>query len=297
MGAINPLLAGLGVSIFDPGARAVNNLRIASDVVSATKVTVGVDVYEIEIVDTDSTEVTAAADTFDTTADPLVLATYLDSYPDADVAVGGLLRVENEIMRCTGADGDARTFSRGASGTAVAAHADASTIYVGDGIAVGSTIAVGLVTTLTPAAFTTALTADINSQGAEQITATRISATEILLVADATGVVATACTETLAGANNVFANATMVGGRAMDQRRMAIQTRVPTATEVALDHLHVAFDFTPTILVVLVGPTATPGALKIWDGAWTISGGLVTIDNSGSVDFAATDTVTVIAIG
>lgn len=87
----------------------------------------------------------------------------------------------------------------------------------------------------------------------------------------------------------------MYGGRAQAQRRYAIQKRVPTATEVALGNLHLRFDFTPTAVQVFVAPTATPGALAIWDGAVAISGGLVTLDNSGATDWATTDDVTVIA--
>lgn len=87
----------------------------------------------------------------------------------------------------------------------------------------------------------------------------------------------------------------MYGGRPQIQRKYALQKRVPTATEVALGNLHLRFDFTPNYVQVFVAPTATPGALAIWDGAVTISGGLVTLDNSGGTDWAATDDVTVVA--
>lgn len=36
------------------------------------------------------------------------------------------------------------------------------------------------------------------------------------------------------------------------------------------------------------------GALKAWDGAVVVANGLVTIDNTGAVDFADTDVVDVI---
>lgn len=293
----SPTIEGtpVGMLTYDPGAIAINNLRVASDVVSAEKVTIGADVYEVEIVNTDSTDNTAVADSFANTTNPLTLATFATSYPATTMAVGGLLRVENEIMRCTASSGASRTFERGVSGTTIASHADASDMFIGNGIAGGSTIAVGLVTTLTPTAFTAALVDDINNNGTEAITAVLISVNEVLLKADAVGAVVTACTETLGGANNGFRAAAMAGGRAQGLSKLVIQKRVPTALEVALDHCHFQFDFTPTLVQVFVVVTATPGVAKAWDGTVTIASGLVTIDNGGSTDWAATDTLVVIA--
>ncbi len=151
--------------------------------------------------------------------------------------------------------------------------------------------------TLTPTDFTPALVADFNALGVEPITMTALSVNEILLTADNIGVVATACTETLAGANNAFNAAAMYGGKAQALTNVSVQQRVPLAQEVTLGNLQFAFGFTPALVIVRVCPTATPGLDKLWDGVPAISGGIVTLDNAGSVDWAATDTVTVIAIG
>lgn len=57
---------------------------------------------------------------------------------------------------------------------------------------------------------------------------------------------ATATTETLAGTNNVWANATLVGGRVAGTRSQSTQTRVPTATEVSLAVMSFWVPFTTT---------------------------------------------------
>lgn len=148
----------------------------------------------------------------------------------------------------------------------------------------------------TPTNVLTALETRINAKvGVEKVTAVKISANELLVIADEPGAVVLACAETLGGANNLWVNATMYGGRVVSGRKNSAQVRVPKAEEVTLGNMHFMFDFTPTVVIVLVAPTATPGAYKIWAGVATISGGRVTIDNAGAVDWAATDNVTVLA--
>jgi hypothetical protein len=287
----SPIIAGTptGKIAYDPGQVAVNTLRIAANVASAETVTIGDDTFEIEILDTDSTDETADS-SFDTLLPVTVLQT---DYPNLPTEVGSLVLIDSEMLRLI-ATGLYLVFSRGASGTTVATHADATAIYIGDGVVSGN-IPVGLEATLTPTAATPALVADVNSQGTEAVTMVQISVNEILLKADAVGAVTLACTETLAGANNGWNAAAMYGGKAQAVSLVNRQQRVPLAQEVTLGDMQFQFDFTPTIVLVAVAPTATPGAASAWDGSITISGGLVTLDNSGAVDWAATDTVTVLA--
>ncbi len=278
-----------GKIAYDPGSCAVNSLRVATDVVSAETVTIGTEVYEVEIVNTDSTDNTAGG-SFNTTAVVTVLAA---TYPGLSTTLGSLIRIENEILRLIGT-GTYLTYSRGASGTTAATHANALDIYKGDGVTAGR-IAVGLVTTLTPTAFTAALVGDINSQTAQSVTATLVSVNEILLSANAVGAVILATTETLAGANNAWAATAMYGGRAQAVRKFAIQTRVPKALDVTLGSMKFVYDFTPTLVQVFVVVTATPGVAVAWDGVVTIASGLVTIDNAGSTDWTTAHTLLVIA--
>ncbi len=283
----------IGLPMCTAGQRAVNTLRVAADVVGGEKVTVGVDVMEIEILTTDSTDVTAGGSFNQATGPITVLAA---TYPHLLTALGTLILVESEVMRLV-ATGTSLTYSRGQSGTTAAAHANATAIYIGDGIAAGSTIAVGMGGTLTPTDFTPALVADFNALGVSPITMTAISVNEILLTADDIGVLATACTETLAGSGNAFNAATMYGGKAQAFTNYSVQQRVPLAQEVTLAHMQFSFGFTPAFVTVRVCATATPAKDKLWDGGITISGGLVTLDEAGSVDWATTDTVTVTAVG
>ena len=245
-----------GGNLQDPGRCEVNVLRVASDVVGGTKVTIGADVYEIEIVNTDSTNDTAGGE-WNNTTNPLTLAEALDTYPDVDFEVGRLIRVENEIMRVSSVDGTDVTLLRGQSGTTTAAHADAQSIFQGDGLAVGSTIAVGLVTTLTPTAFSPALVADVNEHGTQGKTAEAISVNEILFVADQVGAVGTAVSETLAGANNVWAASAFYGGAYPIRKRLVSQKRVPNATEVTLGKMYFQFPFVPVVHGIEVRVTST----------------------------------------
>ncbi len=186
------------------------------------------------------------------------------------------------------------TYSRGASGTTAAAHVNTTAIYIGDGVTTGN-IPVGLVTTLTPTAFTAALLADINAVGTELVTAVLISVNEILLKARAVGAITIATTETLAGANNAWAATAMYGGKAQSVRKVSIQQRVPKALDVTLGTMKFQFDFTPTLVQVFVYVTATPGVALAWDGGITIASGLVTLDNTGAADWATTNTIYMVA--
>gem|GEM_PF-2465546 len=146
----------------------------------------------------------------------------------------------------------------------------------------------------TAAEVTDALIATINLSATELVTAVDIGTTEILLVADAVGAITIACTETFTGAASVWAAANMFGGAAAAGISAVAQSRVPVATEVTLGNMHFMFDFTPTFVAVQVRTTAT-GAVVAWDGALTITGGQVSLDNSGAVDWSVAETVSVLA--
>lgn len=142
----------------------------------------------------------------------------------------------------------------------------------------------------TPANASDALIATINSDGRELVTAVDISANEILLLSDSPGAVVLALAETMAGSNNVVSAAAMYGGAAAAAKRVATAVRVPNATEVALGNIHFGLDFTPTWVHAVVRTTST-GVMAAWDGAITITGTRVTLNNAGSVDWATTSTI------
>jgi len=278
-----------------PGVVAQNVLYVPTAVADDETVLIGADTYEVDIINSDSGDDTAD-DSWSNTTDPLTVDMTAYTGIDAVLAVGDLIRAETEYMRVTVIAGHSYTFERGACGTTPASHADAVDIYISD--SPGTTnIPVGLDTTLTPAAGTDALLATINEVGTEAVIAVDIGTTEMLLVADAVGAVVLGCTETLAGANNVWAAATMLGGAAAAIKKMVLVDRVPNATEVTLGNMHFAFDFVPVAVLVAVIATSG-GAVTAWDGETVIdnTNKLVSLGNGGSVDWATTSTVTVLVI-
>lgn len=131
-----------------------------------------------------------------------------------------------------------------------------------------------------------------NTQG---IAAAKISATELLIYSVVARSIALACTETLAGTNNSWSAAAMYGGAAAAIKKQQAFSRVPTAAEVVHGNMHFMCTFTPTKVFTEVVVTSS-GVPKVWLGGVTITGNRVTLDNAGATDWAATDTVRVLAI-
>lgn len=183
--------------------------------------------------------------------------------------------------------------------------ADAETVTIGSQVyefdtAASPTITAGNVrvdvnAAQTPTAASAALVLAINNNTQSSVVAVAISVNEILIWSKDGKGAALTCTETLAGANNAWSAAAMYPSTTnTDFRGMAMGARVPTATEVAIGNMHFRFSFAVAAALVAVRVTST-GAVKAWDGAMAISGNLVTLDNAGTTDWAATDTVTVLA--
>lgn len=183
--------------------------------------------------------------------------------------------------------------------------ADAETVTIGDQVyefdtAASPTITAGRIqvdvnAAQTPTAASAALVLAINNNANSIVSAVAISVNEILIWTKPGQERAIACTETLAGANNAWAAAAMFAASTnTDYRGSAMGSRVPTATEVAVGNMHFRYSFAVASAIAAVRVTST-GVAKAWDGALSISGNRVTLDNAGSTDWAATDTVTVFA--
>lgn len=143
----------------------------------------------------------------------------------------------------------------------------------------------------TPTNALTALAVIINADNLSEVNAFKISANELLVVSKLPGAITTALSETLAGANNAWASANLFGGREAGSETVSIIRRAPNAQEVALGVMHFCFDFAPILKDIRAVVTATPGVAVDWDGAVTISGNRLTIDNTGSTDWATTSTI------
>ena len=146
---------------------------------------------------------------------------------------------------------------------------------------------------VTPTIASAALVAAINANTQQGIVAKAISVNEVL-IATKVGVAGRqlACAETLAGANNAWAAASMYGGSDVF-KGVQLQGRAVNATEVALAAMRFAFPFNPVSALVQVRTSA--GAPKAWGGTTTLTADRVDLANTGSTDLAATDVVTVFA--
>jgi hypothetical protein len=303
---LNGLTATAGVlntTEYSPGVKASAVLRVDGDVADGEEVEIGADTYQVEVVATDSTDDTAGG-SWDNTTNPLTVDLAGAGYANVRgaIGVGDLIRVESEIMRCTDIDGTEHTFQRGASGTTNATHANGQDILLSAApfgpAAPPAEILVGLGAAVTPAAFSPAITADVNSEGTEAITAQVISNNQVLVFADVPGVNVTALAESLMTADNVWDTAALRGGINPGLRRCVVVERVPNAVEAALDRVLIPVDFAPTAAIVQIRVTAT-GEPVAWDGNTILRTVEQRVDliNSGIVDFAATDTITAVIYG
>lgn len=203
---LNSIVKG-GVSApVHPAGGLVGVLEVVEDVADGETVTIGADTYQIDIINTDSTDDTAGG-VWNNLTDPLTVdCTGMALL--AAVSAGDLIRIEDEIMKITGIDPvtDEITFARGRCGTSAAAHADALDIYISDAPGMLD-IPVGLVTTLTAIAFTDALVDEIDNAGTEDVTTVvtipAVGDRSIEVIAGAQQALI-ATSETLSGAGNAW---------------------------------------------------------------------------------------------
>lgn len=101
-----------------------------------------------------------------------------------------------------------------------------------------------------------------------------------------------AISETMAGGGNIVNGSAFRAGNAPTPRRFEKFARVPTADEVTNGKINFPLTFVPRVFALTIVTTST-GARLAWDGALTIdtTNNAVSLDNSGSADWAATHTI------
>lgn len=280
------------------GATSLAILRIPANVAAGETVVIGGSTFRVAAVATDSTKTCANGELNNTnpTCELFTMTAH-------GLIAGDLIRVQNEIMMVSlKLNANQVKLLRGVSGTTIATHADGQSIFTESSPGSGS-IAVGLNATFTPTAFTPAFVADLNNflRCSEQIGAIQISVNEVIIYAanrDRKGVQTPlgttsnlGTTETLAGASNAFDTATLAGGALPGQ--YAYISRAPVANEVTAGVIHFIFPFAVNRVKRPKIYTTASGALATWDGAVTISGNRVTLDNTGASDWATTHTIEV----
>lgn len=287
--AVGPLNA----SVLTAGKAAQQTLRVAANVASGETVVIGGDTYRVATAATDSTKNIANGELASTSHVNNPIATI--SMAAHGLKQNDIIRVENEIMLVLQALGTEQILvRRGACNTAVATHADGTDIFT-EAVPGAGGRPIGLNATLTPAVATDALIWAINNLGNERVVAIDVDAnTVVVATADKPGGTPVpfsgtiAVSETLAGAGNAWDGATITGGLLPQQ--VHVEKIVPTAAEVTAGKIVKVFPFVPIVVDCLVRVTATAAA-KAWDGAATVSGNAVIIDNAGATDWAATDTI------
>ncbi len=287
------------------GALAFGVLRSTADVVNGDTITIGTNVFEIDVINTDLTENTVGA--LDDGSGGLSEVT-MGGVHSRDA--GDLFRVENEIMKIVRVlSTTVVVAARGRCGTTAATHVTDSDVYVSDAAPAANT-PVGVVATLTPTVWTAALVQEINNAKAGDerptakastlygtIIASIYAVDEVHIKALTAAVLALATTETFNQAANDWSAVTMVGGQAVARLQYCVlPARVATANEVTLGEMwfFLPSGFTPRMVLVYVYTTSTKAPVA-WIGDKTLAAGSILLDNTGGTDFSANETVQVVA--
>lgn len=308
-----------------PGVRAVNTLYTPANLVNGDTITIGADTYEVDIINTDS-----GVNTHTVTGALLgtgtVASVTLTAAPATALAAGDVIRIENELMLILRVISTTNVVvARAYAGSSIATHAANTDVFVSDS-APADNISVPLVTTLTPAIFGPAFEAVFNwtpptgedapertqTEGVSNLVAYDLgSKLYMLFVAQEPGVNVTATTEDFSNStDNVWANATMVGGQDALVGGVEIAGRAVTSAEELAGDMHFAFPFTVRAVVIQMFVTATgqkvdfTGDVVIAYAETTtevLPATIVTVRNTGPAStayitpFASTHTINVIA--
>jgi len=166
---LNTIAKGAVTVPVHPAGGVVGKLDLVTTVANGEAVTIGAETYKIDVINTDSTDDTAAV-TWDNLTNPLTVDCTGFALL-ALVVVGDLIRINNEIMKITAKDPvtDEITFSRGRCGTTIAVHAVAQHIFLSATPGMVQ-VPIGLVTTLTAVAFAAALEPEVIAETTGDIT-------------------------------------------------------------------------------------------------------------------------------
>lgn len=315
-----------------PGTKALAVLYVPANLVNGDVFTVAGVTFEVDIINTDSGVNTANDDvTGPLSASESVSLLTTTAAPATAINAGDLLAVESEMMKVLRKLSTTQyVVARGRCGTAIAAHAKNLDVIVSDA-APAANVPVGLVTTLTPAAFAPAAVEEFlnAAAGAERATAKAPTAAvsdaytpvaialngtvggQIIFIANEPGVDAAAVSEEFTNStDNVWGAATFTGGLDAAVGGLECVSRVATASEELAGEMHFAFPFTVREVIVAMEVDSTgqrvffSGAVKkayVESTDVTLPATVVTLRNVGPAStayitgFASTHRVTVLA--
>lgn len=133
----------------------------------------------------------------------------------------------------------------------------------------------------------------VNANARSAVVAVDISTSLVLLKTKRAGGIVTLAEGMTSASNTVDQMGASVAEDGLAQ--IAVFRIVPTAAQVTKGSIAIGLDFVPRAVTVQVRVTAT-GVTVAWNGAVTldVTNKLVTIDNTSTTDWAATDTVAVL---
>lgn len=276
-----------------PGLPSKGTLRLPVNVADGENIVIGATTYKVVVLQTDSTQDAANGDLNNTNSNNDNVL-----FPTHGLEVGDLFACQSESIEVTGVpDANHVHVRRGANGTTIATHANGQALLTQSVPAGSGTVKIGLLATLTPAVFIPRFVATVNNAAVSRENVKAVSPLAGQVVVFSTdkpggspksGVFALGTTETLAGSGNAWDAATLVGGRA-PYLPMIIRG-VPTAAEVTAALIVIVTPFATPVVHSTRWITTSSGAAALVDGAVTVSGNLILIDQAGSTDFAATHT-------
>jgi hypothetical protein len=262
-------------------ARAVATLTLSGNAVADETFTVAGRTYTFKATPTAANEVKVGSNAADSI---LNIVAAVNGAAGAGTLYG-TGTVTHATVTAADGSGDTVVFTAITPGTG--GNAFGSTEAMTNGAFGGATFAGG-----TDASAADAVDAIVAAIGANQagVAAVEIGSNEILVYSVADNMKAAATTETLSGTNNAWGAATLEGGVNVnedDLPKTILAKRAANAQDVALGSMHFVFPFNPSIAFPQLRTSA--GVFKAWDGAVTITGNRVTLNNAGSSDWAATD--------
>jgi len=128
----------------------------------------------------------------------------------------------------------------------------------------------------------------------DHLTAYKVSAAIVSLIADEVGEDETATTE--AGTNMDWSGDTLVGGSEPKQHKVAIYNHEVTAADATLEKIYIPIEDEPD--AVLIQVKEADGSAVEWDGKVVIEDDpdRLELDNAGYTDWVATNIITAIVI-
>lgn len=293
---LKPEMAGV---IFNPGAQASNLLNVSDIVVAEEILTIGAgddaDIFEVNVVNTDTSKVTTAA--LNTTQTRIPVQT------GHGVEVGDVILIDTtEFCMVVAAAALELTVIRG-WGLAPAAHDTGATVFKGAAYTAGRIPVPLNKTTVTAESFINHfvyLHSLLKLRGmlkaSAAITLYKLTAALVLAVVDEPGVSTLATTEGFT--NAAWRAATMASGSKPGMQQIITLYHTVTAQDVTNGKIYLPIPAEPTFMIAQVW-LATGIEKAQWNGVLAYVAGppkQITLDNAGTADWADTDVIRIIAV-